>query len=44
MAGEYGEIDNMEQDVDLMVTNAKTYNEEDSTVYDYASQLWVSVG
>eukprot|EP00124_Ichthyophonus_hoferi_P005332 Ihof_evm1s747 gene=Ihof_evmTU1s747 len=39
-AGKYTSIDEMEGDVDLMVTNAKTYNEEESEVYDQACHLW----
>jgi hypothetical protein len=41
LRGDYGSVDAMESDVDLMVNNAKTFNEEDSFVYDCACALWV---
>eukprot|EP00123_Amoebidium_parasiticum_P016909 comp23636_c1_seq1/m.40301 comp23636_c1_seq1/g.40301 ORF comp23636_c1_seq1/g.40301 comp23636_c1_seq1/m.40301 type:complete len:1534 (-) comp23636_c1_seq1:538-5139(-) len=39
-SGEYLDVDSMEADVDLMVSNAKTYNEPDSFVCYCACDLW----
>ena len=38
--GQYSSVEEMGADIDLMVRNAKAYNEEDSYAYDCACQIW----
>ena len=39
--GEYPAFEYFEEDIKVMVTNAKTYNQEGSEVYTDAESIWV---